>query len=700
MWEGRSTDRMTTEAQRSDVATLLRTEHAVARVLGCSAGEEDARPELLEAIGRALGWHVGAYWEPEVGERTLLRCVRTWHDPAVDAEAFVRASLDVTYDPDDVLPGRVWRSGEPAWVADVRNRQDLPRAGAAARSGLRTAFGVPITGATDVLAAMEFFTTELHAPDDELLATMTSLGSQIGQFVERCRAQQAVTVSDARKSAILNAAFDCIITMDGDGRIVEVNEATVRTFGYTADEMVGAELAALMIPDHTREQHRRGLERYMRTGASRIVGHPVNLVAMRADGSEFPVELAVTRPELPGPALFCGYLRDVTEQLAAERALQHLADEQAALRRVATAVAAEVEQEQLFALVTEEVGRLLEANRANVFRYEDDHSVTAVGTWSADAAVFVTAGTRIPLDGPIATELVQRTGRPARVDDFSRVGGATGAQMRELGLKCSVAAPVSFGGRLWGALSASSVLPGPFPEGAEHRLASFADLAAQALANAEAREQLAASRARIVEAGDAERRRLERNLHDGAQQRLVATSLSVRLAARRAHDPDVRAMLERAGDELNLALEELRELARGLHPATLTDHGLPAAIEALAARAPVPVRIDIALEDRLPEPIEAAAYYVVAETLTNVAKYASASEARVLLARRDGHAHVEVSDDGVGGADARAGSGLRGLADRVEALGGRLTVTSPPGEGTQVRAELPVRPARGSARRP
>jgi PAS domain S-box-containing protein len=682
---------MRTDAQRSDVATLLRTEHAVARVLSCSDGEDDARPQLLEAIGRALGWHVGAYWEPELGERTLLRCVRTWHDESVAAEAFVRASLDTTFEPADVLPGRVWQSGKPAWVADVRTRRDLPRAGAAAASGLRTAFGVPITGTTDVLGAMEFFSTELHAPDDQLLATMTSLGSQIGQFVERCRAQRAVNESDARKSAILNAAFDCIITMDGEGRIVEVNAATEATFGYSSQEMVGQDLAELMIPPDTRAAHREGLERYMKTGAARIVGHPVELVAMRADGSEFPVELAVTRPELPGAPLFCGYLRDVTERNAADRALRLLADEQAALRRVATAVAAEVEQEQLFALVTVEVGRLLDADRANIMRYEDDGTATAVGTWSRDAAVYLTPGTTLVLDGDFATALVRRTERPAKVDSFEDLTGTTARQMRALGIRAGVAAPLSFAGRLWGALTASTVRPEPFPEGAEQRLASFADLAAQALANAHARQELAASRARIVEAGDAERRRLERNLHDGAQQRLVATSVAVRLAARRVQaSPELRALLDNAGDELGLALEELREIARGLHPATLTDHGLRAAIEALAARAPVPVRVDMALAERLPEAVEAAAYYVVAETLTNVAKYAEASEAHVRVARVDGYARVEVSDDGVGGADASAGTGLCGLADRVEALGGRLAVTSPVGQGTQVRAELPA----------
>jgi len=195
---------------------------------------------------------------------------------------------------------------------------------------------------------------------------------------------------------------------------------------------------------------------------------------------------------------------------------------------------------------------------------------------------------------------------------------------------------------------------------------------------------------RIVEASDAERRRLERNLHDGAQQRLVATSLAVRMAARRVTDnPALRTMLDGAGDELALALEELRELARGLHPAVLSDHGLCAAIEAVADRAPVPVTVDVPVGERLPETIEAAAYFVVCEALTNVAKYAHASEARVRVERSDGHAQVEVVDDGVGGADESGGSGLRGLADRVAAVDGRLHVYSPLGEGTQITAELP-----------
>jgi PAS domain S-box-containing protein len=204
-------------------------------------------------------------------------------------------------------------------------------------------------------------------------------------------------------------------------------------------------------------------------------------------------------------------------------------------------------------------------------------------------------------------------------------------------------------------------------------------------------DELAASRARIVTAGDVERRRLERNLHDGAQQRLVAVSFSLRMAlAKLDSDPaGARAGVVEAGDELALALEELRELARGLHPAILTERGLRAAVETLAARAPLPVEIAEIPDRRLPEPVEAAAYYLIAEALTNVAKYARASTVRARVTADDGRVVVEVSDDGVGGADPDAGSGLRGLADRVEALGGSLEVVSPAGAGTALRAEIP-----------
>ena len=370
--------------------------------------------------------------------------------------------------------------------------------------------------------------------------------------------------------------------------------------------------------------------------------------------------------------------------------IARLLDEQAALRRVATLVARGADRLGVFAAVTEEVGRLLGADLANMVRFEGNQG-TIVGGWSGGAASEAPLGFTISLTADSIAARIRRSGRPARLDSYDHPG-ETFAALRELGLKASVGAPVLVDGRLWGAVLAGTTVGGAFPDGAEQRLAGFAELVAQALANAEAREQLGASRKRLVEAAQTERRRLERNLHDGAQQRLVALSLTLRVAERQLdRDPGAaRETLARAGHELTEALAELRELARGLHPAVLTDHGLGPALTALANRAPLPVDVFVELEERPPEPIEAAAYFVVSEALTNVARYAFAHAATVRVARDGELVRVEVADDGDGGADPAKGSGLRGLADRVEALGGLLTVRSPVGLGTTVRAELPA----------
>jgi PAS domain S-box-containing protein len=529
---------------------------------------------------------------------------------------------------------------------------------------------IPLPGVGKIALSLE--------PNPVVEASMESLGSGIATFVQRCR-------SDARKSAILNAAFDCIITMDHNGDVVEVNRATERVFGYRAQDMIGRELAELIVPPSLREAHRRGLQRYLESGSERVVYHPLELEGMRADGSEFPCEVVITRADLPGPPLFCGFLRDITERRARERDQARLVAEQAALRRVAEAVAASTDPSHVFSVVTEEVGRLLGAQAANMVRFNGDGTGLVVGAWSEAGVRSVPTGRFVRIDGDTVSGRVYLGGAPARIDDYAAIEPAE--HLDGLGFRCAVAAPIFLDGRMWGDVIASSIEPGPFPPGSEERIASFAELAAQALANAESRAALAASRARIVAAGDNARRRLERDLHDGAQQRLVSLALTLRLAARR-HPND--AALNQAGEELTLALEELRELARGIHPAVLTERGLEPAVESLAARAPLPVEVCIQLGERLPQPVEAAAYYVVAEALTNVAKYASASVVSVDVARANGTARIEVRDDGVGGAAAEGGSGLRGLADRVEALGGRLELDSPVGAGTTLRAEIPV----------
>src|SRR5262245_26851609 len=504
-----------------------------------------------------------------------------------------------------------------------------------------------------------------------------------------------ISDGDARAKTLFDAAFDAVVTMDADGLIVEVNAVAEQIFGRSAEEMVGGDLAELLIPGDLREPHRRGLANYVATGDGRVVDHPIEMPALRADGTEFPVELAIRRlpvPAPPEPPVFIGFVRDITERVRTETELREMAAEQTALHRFAALVARGVPLREVVDAVTKEIGRLLGAQTANLIRYDGPDSATVLGGWNIPGVNSVPVGAVVRLDdADTAAARIYRTRQPARLDSYEDHDSELANMLRELGFRASVGAPIFVEGELWGALMVSSVRPEPFAPGVEHRIGAFAELTAQALANAEAREELRASRARIVEAADAARRRIERDLHDGAQQRLVSLALTLRRATVLLdRDPAAAGeALTEAGEALDNALAELRELARGIHPAVLSEHGLPAALAALADRAPLMVELDMRLTERPREAVEAAAYYVVAEALTNVVRYAGAPEARVTVERLDGLLSVEVADDGCGGADPASGSGLRGLADRVEALGGRLEVRSPEGDGTVVRAELP-----------
>jgi signal transduction histidine kinase len=295
----------------------------------------------------------------------------------------------------------------------------------------------------------------------------------------------------------------------------------------------------------------------------------------------------------------------------------------------------------------------------------------------------------IELDAGTVLDQVQKTGRPARTDSYEELEGAHSAEVREIGMRAGVGAPILVEGELWGAVAAGSA-SAPFTLDSEERLHAFAELVGQAIANVDARVKLKESRARIVEAADVARRKLERDLHDGAQQRLVSLAIQMRILTRRL-GPEATPGIEACIENLLAALEELRDLARGLHPAVLTERGLTPALEALAARSPVPVSVDAELPARLPEPQEVALYFVATEALANVAKYAQASTVEIRVRRTGQSAEIEIADDGIGGASADGGSGLRGLADRVEALDGRLWVESPPAAGTTVRAHVPLR---------
>jgi signal transduction histidine kinase len=365
---------------------------------------------------------------------------------------------------------------------------------------------------------------------------------------------------------------------------------------------------------------------------------------------------------------------------------RRIADEQAALRRVATLVACGVGPDLVFAAVAEEVGALFGADTAAIMRFEPDGQATAMGGYGFEHSQ---PGSPGKPDPHLAMPAVQATGRAARRDGDDP--SASPLQTTPEGVRSAVASPIVVDGRVWGAMGVG-LRRDRLPQDTEQRLAGFTELVATAIANAESRSELTTSRARIVATADHTRRRIERDLHDGAQQRLVALALHLR-AAQAAVPPELGGLgaeLTRAVAEATGVLDELREIARGIHPAILAEGGLGTALRALARRCPIPVDLDMRMEGRLPEHVEVSAYYVIAEALTNTVKHARASAVTVTVQVADTVLRVAVCDDGAGGADFARGTGLVGLKDRVEALSGRLFLDSPRGAGTTLRVELPL----------
>ncbi|HEY1668326.1 MAG TPA: GAF domain-containing sensor histidine kinase [Trebonia sp.] len=433
--------------------------------------------------------------------------------------------------------------------------------------------------------------------------------------------------------------------------------------------------------------------RVRQAGVRSAVGTPIIV-----DGRLWGVISAASSLAQPLPPDTEGRLASFTELVAAAIAntesragLARLAEEQAALRRVATLVARGAPPEKVFAAVAEEVGLLLPVDSAALCRYEPDAALTFVAQWG-NAADRFPVGSQWMLGGHNLGTLVRRTGRPARIDSYAESSSGTiGAGVRGAGLRSAVGTPIIVDGRLWGLIPVASQREQPLPPDTEARLGSFSELVAAAIANTESRAALAASRARIVAAADETRRRIERDLHDGTQQQLVSLMLELR-----AVQATIPAELGKLGGDLSHivgglsgVLDRVREISHGIHPAVLSDRGLEPALRTLARRSAVPVELELSAGRRLPEPIEVAAYYAVSEALANAAKHAHASVVHVELDTPDSVVRLLIRDDGVGGADPR-GSGLVGLRDRVEAVGGKLQVTSPAGQGTTVIIVIPL----------
>jgi signal transduction histidine kinase len=512
------------------------------------------------------------------------------------------------------------------------------------------------------------------ATEAELCAAVTH---EIGRFFG---AQRANTMRwDGDTIRIIGSWSTDTGPMETAGRVYPLGGDTISTRVVSTAAPARVDSAADLQTDFAKE-------RWAELGLQASIGAPILV-----DGKVWGVVMAArTEADQPFPPGAEDRLRDFAALVAqaivnadARRETAELIAEQTALRRIAMLVAAGRPQTEVLDAVTSEAGPLFGASTVTLVRWEGvQDEVVVVAAWNGPRTTPVEPGSLYHPDPESATLSVLETGIASRAEEWSPERGT-----------CSViAAPVIITGSLLGALTASRAGSEMFPAGAEIRLRSFADLAAQSIANERAQAELRASRARIVHTADETRRRLERNLHDGAQQRLVSVSVALRLvaAALPASPEQARVLLAGATDELNEALEELRALARGLHPATLTKYGLGPALDALASRAPLPVAVDNEIDERLPGPVEAALYYVAAESLTNVVKYAEATRVTIRLRCAGDVAEIEVADDGVGGADTTGGSGIRGLADRIEALDGRFGVESPAGEGTRVWAELPV----------
>jgi sigma-B regulation protein RsbU (phosphoserine phosphatase) len=310
-----------------------RPEYDLVRVLAEAGTLEEAAPRLLQLVADALGWSIGLLWLVDV-EAGLLRWREDWSAPDPELDEFTRVNRRLTFSPGIGLAGAVWETGEPEWIADL-GEIDFPRAEPAARASLRTAVIVPVVGPAGVIGVMEFFGRTPRAADAAQLELMRTVGRQIGQYVARVRAEEALAVTEERSAAIVSAALDCIVTMDHRGRVVDFNPAAEATFGYAREDVIGREVAELIVPPSLRGAHRRALARYLETEQPTILGRRIELVAQRADGTTLPVELTIARVGRASPPLLAGFVRDITERRATQDEMARLLEREHAARLVA-----------------------------------------------------------------------------------------------------------------------------------------------------------------------------------------------------------------------------------------------------------------------------------------------------------------------------------------------------------------------------
>jgi signal transduction histidine kinase len=625
------------------------------------------------------------------------------------------------------MVAQVQRTGRPARVEDYTDLPGALAAGARA-SGLNATAGAPIIVNGSVWGAMGMSSPDAPLPDhaEDRLAEFTELvataiaNSQAHEQLARLADEQAalrrvatLVAEGATPQRVFDAVrrevarmFDTPVSMlmryddaNGTATLVTTAEGFLgpagRSWPVEGDSSATAQVCRTGLParaDYTRPAQGPIAAAARAAGGRSAVGVPVVV-----DGALWGVVTVGTRGAEPLPTDVEGRLAKFTELLAtaianseAHEQLTQLADEQAALRRVATLVAEGATPHCVFDAVRREVARMFNTPLSGLLRYDGNGTVTQL---AASDDYLGPIGRSWSVEGDSAVARVCRTGLPARADYTRPTQGSIAATARSEGTLSAVGVPVVVDGALWGVMAVGTRESEPLPADLEDRLAKFTQLLATAIANAEGRAELDASRARIVATADATRRRIERDLHDGAQQQLVWLALALRAAQATVPEglEEHRSELGRVVDGLTAALDDLREIALGIHPAGLSEDGLTAALKRLVARSPLRVNLDCRADGRFPEPVEVTAYYVVSESLTNAAKHADTPVVDVAVAADGDALRVEVRDDGRGGADPAGGSGLLGLKDRVEAIGGTMRLTSPPGAGTSLSVELPLR---------
>jgi PAS domain S-box-containing protein len=714
---------LTDRRRAADNLQRLADEHAALRRVATLVAEQAARTDIFAVVAEEVRQALNL---------PLIVMARYEGDSAIEIIGAAgehhpfRIGSRLPLDPG--VSALVLQTGRPAKV----DYEELPGtiAETARQGGFRTGLGVPIVVDGAVWGAIATASTAEHPLPDDAEARLASFTELVATAISNAQARD-----DLRQLAHEQAALRRVATQVAEhatpaeifsavakevAEVLNVPVTAVVRYGpariatqvgvwgaenpfpigtsWTLDDRSVSGLVfrtgqAARVDDYSEVPGPISTALAREAGIRTAVGVPILI-----DGDPWGVMMALSteRQELPADtevrlAAFTELIATAISNTQARDDLGLLLEEQAALRRVATLVARGAEPHALFDAVCEETGRLLGATSVNLAHFTSDGFNLTMAGWSL-RDVHVPTGTRLPLGADTINQIVRQTAAPSRVDSYEGASGELAELLRGRGIRSEVGAPVFVEGRVWGALIAGTDEREPLPPLTEARLASFAELIGTAVANATARAELVASRARIVAAGDEARRRIERNLHDGTQQRLV--SLGLDLAAMRAKLPpeldEIGAELDRVAQGVEGVLEEVREISRGLHPPMLSRAGLPTALKALARKSSIPVELEVDVERRPTDSIEIATYFLVSEALANATKHSSAASVEVSVIASGARLRAVIRDDGIGGADPLSGSGLVGLADRVEALGGRLTIDSLPGQGTTVAAELPL----------